>query len=439
MKLIISELLLLIFTITVFSLYSCEKIIPDDPNSTNNQTPGPTPVGSAIGTVITKNIGSGGGTIASDDGNVELIFPAGALAANTDISIQPISNNAPGGFGNAYRFLPDGVKFATGVTAKFHYTPNDLAETLADLMGIAFQDSAGIWYRINNFTNDTLHKTISATITHFSDWSAFEIMRLSPVSTFAKVNNSVNLEAVIVDIAGNDDDELAPIFKNSSPIKWSANGILNGNSTVGTLTAIADDAVYTAPAKAPSDNPVAVSAELPFKHKYHGKTFDDLKLVSSVTVIDGEKYFLEMRITESFPPLTYTDSVNMIVVINTDDQVIISDIKNFAPKSTPLTARLDPCTATWVPDGIGETNVTSVTGTITGSPGDTARYLILTVTNSGAVSPKYTQACDGADPVTSGGIPFTGLPAMVFFTLKPGQEKYEEPSAGEFDRLTLIK
>jgi hypothetical protein len=48
----------------------------------------------------------------------------------------------------------------------------------------------------------------------------------------------------------------------------------------------------------------------------------------------------------------------MIVVINSDDQVIISDIKNFAPKSTPLTARLDPCTATWVPDGIGETNVT---------------------------------------------------------------------------------
>jgi hypothetical protein len=106
-------------------------------------------------------------------------------------------------------------------------------------MGIAFQDSAGIWYRTNNFSNDTLHKIISASLTHFSDWSAFEIMRLSPVSTFVKVNNSVDLEAVIVDIGGNDDDELAPIFKNSSPIKWSANGILNGNSTVGTLTAIA--------------------------------------------------------------------------------------------------------------------------------------------------------------------------------------------------------
>lgn len=439
MKLIISELLLLIFTIAVFSLYGCEKIIPDDPNSTNNQTPSPTPVGSAIGTLVTKSIGSAGGSIASDDGNIELIFPAGALAANTDISIQPISNNAPGGLGNAYRFLPEGAKFATAVTAKFHYTPNDLAESLADLMGIAFQDSAGIWYRTNNFTNDTLHKIISASLNHFSDWSAFEIMRLSPVSTFVKVNNSVNLEAVIVDIAGNDDDELAPIFKNSSPIKWSANGILNGNSTVGTLTAIADDAVYTAPAKAPSDNPVAVSAELPFKHKYHGKTFDDLQLVSSVTVIDGEKYLLEMRITESFPPLSYMDSVTMIVVINSDDQVIISDIKNFAPRAIPLTGRLGSCTATWISDAIGETNVMSVTGTISGSLGDTARDLFLTITNSGTVSPKYTQACDGADPVTSGGFPFSGLPALAFFTLKPGQEKYVVDTGDELDRLTLIK
>jgi hypothetical protein len=441
MKLSFAPARTLLLFLSVICFSGCIKTIPgisNNPPPGGNDSATPTPVGTPLGGLVTKSIGAGGGSITSEDGKAELVFPAGALGSNTDISIQAITNNAPNGVGNAYRFLPEGIKFLQQVTLKFHYTADDLAVTLADLMGIAFQDSVGIWYRVNNFTNDSAKKVISAPIMHFSDWSGFDIMRISPVNTNVRVSKSVNLSVEFVD-AGNDEDLLAPVFKKTAIIKWSANGILNGNSTVGTVTGSGNDATFKAPAKVPSGNPVAVSAELPFKTTYHSKSFDNLLLISNITIIDGEKYLLEVRITETAPPLVYTDSVNMIVVVNSDGTVIVSDFNNFAPKSDPASATVSSCTATWIPDGIGEVNVTAVSGTISGSSGDPSRDLFLTFTNTGAVSPTYKQQCEGADPVTNGGIPFSGLPTVAFFTLVPGQTVYVQDTGGEFDKLSLIE
>ena len=157
------KLLFLLLTVSaILMLPGCKKIsdgivsaIPDEPTITA--------VGAPVGNVVTKLIGKSGGSIASADGNAELIFPAGALNDNISITVQAITNNAPNGVANAYRFLPQGIKFLKPVTLKFHYTAKDLAATLSDLMGIAFQQSSGIWYRVNNFTNDTVKKIISAT------------------------------------------------------------------------------------------------------------------------------------------------------------------------------------------------------------------------------------------------------------------------------------
>jgi hypothetical protein len=426
--------LLLLFTLLI-SLYGCMKTIPDD--TPGNGTPTATPAGTPVSDMMTKTIGNSGGSLVSSDGKAELIIPSGALTENTDISIQAITNNAPNGAGYAYRFLPEGIKFIQPVTVKFHYTTDDLAVTLADLMGIAFQDSLGLWYRINNFTNDSSNKVISAPITHFSDWSRFDVMRITPANTSVRVNKTVSLDVFYVD-AGQDNDELAPIYKKPATVKWSVNGIPNGNSSVGTIAGADNSAIFKAPEKVPANNPVAVSGDLPFKTKYHGKSFNDLQLVSSITIVDGERYLLEMKIIGTIAPLIYTDSVSMIVVINSDDAVVVSDISNTAPKCKPTTATIPPCTATWVPDGIGETNVTSVTGTITGSFGDPARDLFLTITNSGTVSPTFTQKCEGSDPETNGGIPFSGLPTMAFFTIVPGQNMYVQNTGDEIDRLTLL-
>ena len=62
--------------------------------------------GTPEGKLISKEIGVDGGQIVSEDGRVELIFPAGALAKNTIISIQPRTNPAPNGVGRSYWFEP---------------------------------------------------------------------------------------------------------------------------------------------------------------------------------------------------------------------------------------------------------------------------------------------------------------------------------------------
>src|SRR5215211_4697592 len=102
--------------------------------------PSVTTVGTNSGTAVTKTIGSSGGTVVSDDGEVELIIPSGALSANTDITIQPITNNIPTGR-TSYRFTPNGQQFAKDVTIKFHYEENDVAATKPEYMQVAFQNA----------------------------------------------------------------------------------------------------------------------------------------------------------------------------------------------------------------------------------------------------------------------------------------------------------
>src|SRR5687767_14935758 len=109
--------LLLLFTATI--VVSCKK---DGGGGGLDVTPAVTPVGANDGTPISKTIGSGGGGITSSDGEMELIIPAGALTADTEITIQPIANNAPNGRGKAYRCTPNGLQFAKDITIKLKYT-----------------------------------------------------------------------------------------------------------------------------------------------------------------------------------------------------------------------------------------------------------------------------------------------------------------------------
>jgi hypothetical protein len=428
----------------VLILTGCKKNIDTSPSIPN--IPIPTAVGTPLGDSTSKTIGKSGGSLASADGNAELIFPAGALTVNTNISIQAITNNAPNGIANAYRFLPEGIIFLQPVTLKFHYKAEDLAATLGDLMGIAFQDSVGIWYRLNNFTNDTVNKIISAPIKHFTDYTNFDLLFIEPPSGNLKVNKSLDLA---LDIVESDDetvklspegDELAPLIKinNNKKVVWSANGVVNGNSTLGTVAANAiTGATYKAPAKVPSQNPVAISALVDVKFKYHGKIFDKTTLISNIKIFDGEKYLLEIRVTETADPFVYTDSASLMVLVSADDKVTVSDISNFPPETNPATATLGNCTATWIPDNIGETNIAGVTGTISGSSGNPSRELILIFAHSGAVSPKFRQECTGSDPVTEGGIAFSGLPSLLAFTLTPDVGIYFLNDGQEFARLTL--
>lgn len=426
------KIMLLFSTITLLLvLPGCKKLVeslvPTIPNDSVPTVATPTDVGIPTGAVVSQTIGKTGGSIVSADGNVELIFPANALDSNTNISVQAITNNAPNGVGSAYRFLPEGIRFLQPVILKVHYTADDLAATLPDLMGIAFQDLTGIWYRVNNFTNDTINKIVSAPIKHFTDYTHFDVLRILPPTKTLQINKSQDLHVDVIETSDNElaqlnGDEVAPLIKTASKnVIWSVNGTVNGNSTFGTVSGTALNTTFKAPAKAPKQNPVAVSAQIDIQFTVEGKTFNKTSLVTYIKIIEGAKFRLELTVTEPEVLLTYTDESNMVVLVNPDGSVAVSDINNFAPTSTPLSYTDGGCTFSWVPDAIGEMNITTATGTTRG----TDPILTLEFTHSGTLFPTFRTDCDDGTSETKPGFPILGFPTSVTFTLDDSTPSFE--------------
>jgi hypothetical protein len=234
----------------------------------------------------------------------------------------------------------------------------------------------------------------------------------------------------LVALSHSGDDELAPLVRVSDKsIVWSANGVVNGNSTYGTLT-ISDpqDAVFLAPSKVPSgsSNPVSVSAKIDNHFTYHGKKFDNTFLISNVTIVDKEVYKLEMKILDSpiqMDPdyMVVTDSVSMIVTIE-DTTVTISEITNFPSTANPTQLVYTHEAYYFVPDPIGEINITSASGKIgpyaySNSPD--GRLLALLFIQTGTHDPKWRYTADGGYQDYGGGGSNPGFPSGWSFELAP--------------------
>ena len=131
-----------------------------------------TATGTAIGSPASAIIGAGGGSLSAPDGKLTLTVPAGALAANTTVSIQAIGNNAHGKIGTAYRLTPNGQTFAQPVTLTFAYTEGDLEGTAPEFLGVAFQTPAGFWKWLGTASVNSAARAVSVSSTHFTDFSA---------------------------------------------------------------------------------------------------------------------------------------------------------------------------------------------------------------------------------------------------------------------------
>jgi len=271
------------------------------------------PVATAVGIVDVNGIGSGatigaaGGSISTPDGKITLTIPAGALAADTLISIKPITNMAHGGLGAGYRLIPDGQTFALPVVVKFTYTAQDLAGSDPAILGAAYQTATGFWQWLSTPTVDSVAQTVSVSTTHFTDFSMVQGYRLQPLSKTLKVKETLALQVVYCyppPVAP--DDDLTPLGLSCNtpaaqgglaPLvfisEWSVNGTLGGNATAGTVSGNGFSATYTAPATKPTPNTVAVSARVNLGTK--GKTL----VVSNVTITDSAT--------------TYTGTVNFSI------------------------------------------------------------------------------------------------------------------------------
>src|SRR3954470_13563933 len=124
----------ILFSFFIFSSI-CTNAQVDSLQKRISESPDSTGFGVPDGKVAAKEIGPSGGTISSDDGRVELIFPPGALTASTSITIQPTTNLLPHGAGNAYQFEPSGVQFRKPVEIIFRYSAEQAEACPPELMG----------------------------------------------------------------------------------------------------------------------------------------------------------------------------------------------------------------------------------------------------------------------------------------------------------------
>lgn len=235
--------------------------------------PAVTEKGTSTGAKATRTIGPAGGTLASADGRFAVDFPSGALAADTEIGLEPITNTAPLGRGGAYRLTPDGAKFDQPVKLSFRLDAADVTGSSEEAAEIAFQDGEGHWraFEQHDLASDgSGGKRVFAQTTHFTDYSLVlgwqlrpEYARVAPLDSlelklaWCQPEEYQDLAGLIYDCNAEDADLPRLVTVN----QWAVNGKAGGSLSDGVISGHGRTATYTAPGTQPVANPVAVSVE----------------------------------------------------------------------------------------------------------------------------------------------------------------------------------
>jgi hypothetical protein len=413
----------------LIAMYSCKKSNLEISDPPVNTTPAITPIGIPIDDIVTKTIGPSGGSLISEDGKLELIIPNGAVSNNTVFGIQPITNYCPGGL-NAFRLLPEGQVFANPVTLVFHYTKKDINGSLAELLGIAYQDSSGIWQRIPSANIDTIAKTISVEARHFSDWSYLELLQIMGPNS-VRINKKISLSIFTLDElatiptrgSGSPSSIPLPEPRTLKKATWYVNGKRNGNNTVGTIR-ISQDIDYVefhAPAKVPSPATVTVRAELTnykWKVQINNKevSFNEVILLKEITIVP-DVYNFNLRVDfnrNESGPFNYVYSDFVDVGVNVRDGIVkIENPGNMPPSVIPssFTVAGGNCTVTILLDAYGKINITGGSGYVITDPVNNEEFFYVSLSQSNLHEPGSSLVCPRdpsenrrVDPVAIGSV-----------------------------------
>lgn len=245
-----------------------------------DQSSGPpaiTEVGKPTGPMATKTLGPAGGTLTSTDGKLTLTVPAGALSAQTALTLEPVENTAPNGVGQGYHFGPAGTRFAKPATWTYRYEPGEVNGR--GPMAIAVQQPDRSWVLTQGAKLDPASRTITTQIRHFSWWSLVTQYELAPEADTMLLNSTKVFELQYINYKGgfpqfdaesNREDLLAPLGKvvaadpsvlKSVTLNGQKSGGDAGSVQVGPGTNGAQ-IVYTTPGEQPAKNPVALAVEL---------------------------------------------------------------------------------------------------------------------------------------------------------------------------------
>ena len=293
-----------------FLLFSIMASAQNEAVEDTTALPTITEVGKPIGKIVAKMMNKDGGTLISEDGTVELIIPAGALSKKTTISIQTMTNTFKNGNGPSYRLEPSGIQFQQPVQIVFHYDPEESKDSAQLLMGIAMQDDSGQWYGLDEFTLDTIAKTISGNIDHFSIWATFDKLKLRTLTGEYRLKVKKSLTIGIWGVFA-DREEMKirglsklKTMKRPNYVVWTVNGVIGGNAEVGTLAKFAraerDEEVrynnYTAPNNLPDMNPVTISVELTWSITTKDGRYERIsELTTNILIYDDDEYEVKME------------------------------------------------------------------------------------------------------------------------------------------------
>jgi hypothetical protein len=183
--------------------------------------------------------------------------PAGALTSNVTITLQPVTNTAPGGFQSTYRLGPAGQTFATPVTLTFTY-PTDVAES-ADVASttVASQQADGTWLPATT-TRDQATGALRVSVTHFSDWTVISNLWIDPPFAAVDLGNTRAFTANICPRSLVVSQCVTNASGTGVSLAWSVNGVAGGNSALGTVTSSGTQATYRAPSTAPPNHRVTL-------------------------------------------------------------------------------------------------------------------------------------------------------------------------------------
>ncbi|WP_300596934.1 hypothetical protein [Niabella sp.] len=217
----------------LFLICGCKKVPQNDrepgPGEWERGIPSFKPKGEPMGAPVKKLIGTDGGSITSEDDNLQVSIPRGSFAEATEVSIQPISNTLEEGSGrNAYRIEAQGKKLLKPVTLTFNYEDRMVTEGAEKVLMIAYQRADGAWCAKPTSVN-TESKTVTVTTSHFSDWMFFEDLTLRKNRELVEKKDQVELDLLETSllapltIPGNGDADALPLslLQDLEPTKYT--------------------------------------------------------------------------------------------------------------------------------------------------------------------------------------------------------------------------
>jgi hypothetical protein len=303
------------------------------------------------GKVSAKEIGASGGTIASEDGRVELIFPAGALTAATNISIQPTTNMLIHGSGNAYQFEPSGIQFKKPVEVIFHYSKKEAEECPPELMGFSMQDDRGKWTSFEYEDWDSVAGTLKGAIHHFTYFTSVKNLMIRPGRLEVHVNDTTYIEVMDKGVRVKEgtykgDYEFAFLY-DRDPFGWFVCDIPKGNEKVGMMETSYNSTnrehqrnllgIYHAPHYLPKDLTVIKLAVQYKSKKLNKKVWGSAKCelvvydAYRIKIVDDYtgRPAMETEIIDSgsFTILVY-GIINVIMDIKNYDPILVSEGRN---------------------------------------------------------------------------------------------------------------